>query len=254
MTGLVPIPAFCATTDVLFAASIEGAVILLVLWLLSALFDWIKRRAEKKQSGESPPAPLPPIQQPTPATAPAPAAKTWEEELKRLLEGESPVFTPSPPHPPPPIAPPIIVTIPPPLPAPARTPARATATHHTAAVEPRSEESDAPSRPLATLRESEAGRRRSSTLDRRTGERLQKAQAFATAEAAFSSASHLHERVAARMRQAGDHTRETSPSSLETRRQHVAATATLALLQSPASARQAIVTALVLAPPKAMEN
>lgn len=257
MTGLAFIPAFCATADgLLFAASVEGAIILLVLWLLSALFDWVKRRAEKKQS-ESPAPTSPPMcpgqhPAPAPATVPPPAAKTWEEELKRLLEGESPVFTPAPP--PPPVAPPIIVTVPPPVLAPARTPARAPATRRTAAVEPMSEESDAPSRPLATLSESESAYRRGSTLDRRTGERLQKVHALGTAEAAYSSASQLHERVAARMRNVIDHTREANPSSPETRRRHVAATATMALLQSPQSARQAIVTALVLAPPKAMEN
>ena len=252
MTGLASIPALCATTDaVLFAASVEGAIILLVLWLLSAFFNWIKRRAEQKQSGAPAPAPPRPGEHPAPATSPATAAKTWEEELKRLLEGESPIFTPSPP---PPVAPPLIVTVPPPVLAPARAPARPPATRRAAAIEPMSEESDAPSRPLATLRESETAYRRGSTLDRRTGERLQKVHALTTAEAAYSSASQLHERVAARMRHVVDHTREASPSPLEIRRRHVAATATLALLQSPQSARQAIVTALVLAPPKAMEN
>lgn len=249
MTGLAFIPVLCATTDVLFAASVEGAIILLVLWLLSAFFNWIKRRAEQKQSGAPPAIPPRPGEHPAPATSPATAAKTWEEELKRLLEGESPIFTPSPP---PPVAPPLIVTVPPPVLAPAR--ARPTATRRAAAIEPMSEESDAPSRPLATLRESESAYRRGSTLDRRTGERLQKVHALTTAEAAYSSASQLHERVAARMRNVVDHTREASPSPLEIRRHHVAATATLALLQSPQSARQAIVTALVLAPPKAMEN
>ena len=254
MTGLTSIPVLCATTDALFAASVEGAILLLVLYLLSALFNWIKRRAEQKQSGAPAPAPPRPGEHPAPAPAPAPAAKTWEEELKRLLEGESPVFAPSPPPPPPPVAPPLIVTVPPPVLAPARAPARATATRRTAAVAPMSEESDAPSRPLARLRESETAYRRGSTLDRRTGERLQKVHALTTAEAAYSSASQLHERVAARMRHVVDHTREASPSPLEIRRHHVVATATLALLQSPQSARQAIVTALVLAPPKALEN
>ena len=248
MIGLASIPVLCATTDgLLFAASVEGAIILLVLWLLSALFNWIKRRAEEKQSGAPPAIPPRPGEHPAPATAPTTAAKSWEEELKRLLEGESPVFTPSPP---PPVAPPVIVTVPPPV----LGPGRASVTRRTAAVEPWSEESDAPSRPLATLRESEAALRRGSTLDRRTGERLQKAQSLATAEAAYSSASQLHERVAARMRHVVDHTREVGAAPLEIRRHHVAATATLALLQSPLSARQAIVTALVLAPPKAMEN
>ena len=139
MTGLASIPALCATTDaVLFAASVEGAIILLVLWLLSALFNWIKRRAEEKQSGAPAPAPPRPGEHPAPATAPAPAAKTWEEELKRLLEGESPSSTPPPP---PPVAPPLIVTVPPPVLAPARTPARATTTRRTAAAEPISEDS-----------------------------------------------------------------------------------------------------------------
>ena len=252
MTGLAFIPALGAMPDArLFAANVEGAIILLVLWLLSALFNWIKRRAEEKQSGAPAPAPPRPGEHPAPATAPAPAAKTWEEELKRLLEGESPSSTPPPP---PPVAPPLIVTVPPPVLAPARTPARATTTRRTAAAEPISEDSEGPSRPLATLRESEAARRRTGSLERRTGERLQKAQALATAEAAYSSASQLHERVAARMRHVVDHTSEVGASPLETRRHHPAATATLALLQSPQSARQAIVTALVLAPPKALEN
>ena len=247
MSFLASTPAICATTDALFAASVEGAILLLVLYLISALFNWIKRRAEQKQSGAPVPAPLRPGEHPAPATTPTTAGKSWEEELKRLLEGESPVFAPSPP---PPAAPPPVITPPPPVLA----PARASASRRAAAVEPMSEESDAPSRPLATLRESESAYRRGSSLDRRTEERLKKVQALDTAEAAYSSASHLHERVAARMRHVVDHTRDASPSPLETHRRHVAATAPLALLQSPQSARQAIVTALVLAPPKAMEN
>lgn len=243
MTGFASIPALGAMPDaLLFAANVEGAIILLVLWLLSALFNWIKRRAEEKQSGAPAPAPPRPGEHPAPATAPATAAKTWEEELKRLLEGESPVVTPSPPPP--------VITPPPPVLA----PGRATTTRRAAAVEPPSEEGGLPSRPVATLRKSEAAHRQGSTIGRRAGARLQQAQSFASAEAAFSSASQLHERVAARMRHVVDHTREVSSSPLEIRRHHVAATATLALLQSPQSARQAIVTALVLAPPKALEN
>ena len=252
MTGIALIPAFCATTSALFAASVEGMIVLLVLYLISAFFNWIKRRAEQKQSDALPSTSPRPGHPPAPATAPAPvtAAKTWEEELKRLLEGEAPVFGSPAPSPPPPVAAPIIVTVPPPVLAPARP----SATRRAAAVEPMSEESEAPSRPLATFRESESAYREGSSLDRRTAARLQKVEALATAEDAYGNAALLHDRVAARMRQVVAQTRDAAPTAPEARRQSAAAAATLAQLRGRASAQQAIVTALVLGPPKAMEN
>src|SRR5262245_39104427 len=96
----------------------EQLIFILVVGGLYLLQAWWKNKAEKEQA-EAPP-PWPGQQQPGPGQPPRPArpptqtpAARWEEELRRLLEGE-----PAKPPPPP------VVTAPPPLPPkPPRKPA-----------------------------------------------------------------------------------------------------------------------------------
>lgn len=96
----------------------ETLITILVLVLLSAVSGWLKKRANGAEADESwpPPAPrspgrpmAPPTPRPTakPAGSPAegrPVTRSWEEELRRLLEGDRPMASPPAP---PPKAPPI---------------------------------------------------------------------------------------------------------------------------------------------------
>ena len=63
MTGIATIP-FAP----MFAASIEGLAVLFVIYVISAIANWIKRKQEEKAARES----LPTIRQ-TPQTTPAPS-------------------------------------------------------------------------------------------------------------------------------------------------------------------------------------
>jgi len=91
----------------------EQLIFLLVLGGLYALQAWWKKRAEKEQAETPPPWPGQQQQQPGPAQPQRPArppaqtpAARWEEELRRLLEGESAPPAPPPVAPPPPLRPP----------------------------------------------------------------------------------------------------------------------------------------------------
>ena len=86
------------------------------------------------------------------------------------------------------------------------------------------------------------------------GDRMRTVESLSTAEAAYIGASQLSDRVAERMRQVVETTRNATPD--EVRRRRLAANSGVArsLLNSPATARQAVIASLLLGPPKAMEN
>ncbi|MBA4150626.1 MAG: hypothetical protein H0X66_21140 [Verrucomicrobia bacterium] len=80
----------------LFAAGVEFLVVLLIM-AASALFNWWQKRKQGEQDEWSG------LDQPTPPNAPTSAPRqttNWEEELRRMLEGEQPAA--------PPAAPPVI--------------------------------------------------------------------------------------------------------------------------------------------------
>ena len=93
----------------------EKLIIIAVIIGASIIHSWIKRKQEEAEARESdpdspkrPPPPLPPQQR-------GQGTGGWEEELRRLLQGDAP--TPPPvSRPKPPVAPPVIIR-PPPEPA-----------------------------------------------------------------------------------------------------------------------------------------
>ncbi len=215
----------------LLAASIEGLLVLLAIYLISAAANWLKRRSAEKENQDLPlPAPPPIRRSPDPRPAPAPAATNWEEEIRRLLEGELPL--------PQPTAPPPVIVTPPPVLTPSRQPCT---------LDPRSEASDAPSRPLASLSESEHARRRAE-------DRIRAGEALANASQAYQKASSLHSRVAERMRHAGQHVHTTTPDAYQAKTRLHAPSPNLQLLRNPATAHQAVISALLLGPPKSLET
>jgi hypothetical protein len=74
-------------------------IVFLVIVGASALFNWIQRRGENAQDQDNPPGSAPPPQpRPQSSGAPSERRSSWEEELRRMLEGH----LPQPPNRPPP--------------------------------------------------------------------------------------------------------------------------------------------------------
>ena len=217
---------------------------LLVFLLISGAAAWLKRRQrtnETESSPEPPPASLRPRPGAPPASAPQPPpTSSWQEELRRLLEGETPVPPPRPapsparPQAPPPIQPqrlpPAPRPVPPPLPRPVViTRLRAPPPPKVVAVSPMDESAEAPSARLATMAESTA---------------------------ALQRASHLHDGVARHLEQIDAQTEHHLVKAPALRRRSVSpeVAQAVSLTRSARSARQAVVAAMILGPPKALER
>lgn len=201
--------------------SLLGAIVLLII---TALSSWMQKRAQSKRD-ESESEPLPPRPKAPPriprATEPAPPPATppprrsqWEEDLRRLLEGETesetaaepPVMVrrevqspppPAPPAPRPPGAPPVVLTA----------------------------EAEGPS------------------LNQRLAE----------AEAAYAKARQLHEETARRLQDVVAQTKRRVTTAERAGEPHRDTAAAIRLLSQPQGLRQAIIAAVVLSPPKGME-
>jgi hypothetical protein len=115
----------------------EGLFTIIMLMLLFAASNWLKRRAEPEESEQWPdeiePGDQPPDHRRTAAPGEPgarPVRSSWEEELRRLLEGESrrPEPKPTPPAPPP--IRPAVVTPSRPVPAPPSLPPVTAGTPH----------------------------------------------------------------------------------------------------------------------------
>jgi hypothetical protein len=213
-------------------AAIDSLIGLLIFVLISVVAGWLQKKQRKEQE-EQGPAP-PPRPRPTGAPMPPPGQHStpkplsWEEELKRLLEGNLPESEP-PPAPPPPIVvqrphrapPPPIPAAPPPLPQ-----------HTHKSVFDVVEESNPAEvsvepvfHPLPDLSESLLAHQRASQLEQQVQE-------------------HLRLVTQHPVRSAGLPHRAATPE----------ATAALSLLRSPKSARTAVLAALILGPPRALSD
>ncbi len=98
----------------------SGFLVFVIIILISAVSSWLQRKREAdkaRDAARNPPPSGPRPAQYSPAAAPRPAKTTsWEEELRRLLEGETPSAPPARPRPAPP-PPPTVVTSSPRTPA-----------------------------------------------------------------------------------------------------------------------------------------
>lgn len=235
-----------------FAASIETVITLLIFVGLSVLSTWIKNRNAGKSADDLPPPPLIPRRgQPNRPAQPARGQKpaSWEEELRRLLEGESPAAPP-----PQPILVERRAPEPPPLrPTPvAQRPSPFTASRRAVAEEEESAEGGGLAVDMPTLSQAASTQAYASQIDDRAGKRLRQGGAFAAANASHVRASQLHELTAARMR----HVTEQTPSmmAVKTRDRHGAEGVRVgAMLRNRATIRTAIVASIVLGQPKATE-
>ena len=225
-----------------FAASFESLLVFLAIILLSALSNWIKQRQERKQEqlsdadpdlAERPGRPIPP----TPGEVLPRQGRDWEEELRRLFEGDREEKAPPPlPRPvlrpvvietveKPPSRPPVVVVAPRVL-----TPAPSPVSPKALPPEPRTA-GPAPGAKSAGL-------------------------SLAEAAQAFERASHLKNLPVSRVHATHPtaHLRSDNPASVAHRIQTPEVAALLSLLRHPHSARQAILAGIVLGPPKGLEE
>jgi len=226
----------------------DSLLTLLVFLLISGAAALLKRRQrtnEPESLREPPPPSHGPVPGVPPASAPRPApTSSWEEELRRLLEGETPVPPPALPQPPPiqpQRLPPAPRPVPPPLPRPV-------------VITPRS----APPPPLPTK---PGGRAQPKVVtvtpvDESAGGAPGRLATMAESAAALQRANRLHDGVARHLEQVDAQTEHHLVKTPTSRRRSVSPelTQAVSLTRRPRSARQAVVAALILGPPKALER
>jgi hypothetical protein len=205
-------------------------IVLMVLAGATALFNWIRKRGQPDEWGDEMDRETPPD---SPLDRPRPEKPDWEEELRRLLEGEeAPPKTP--PRAPPPIPPPVVVVnrptpppvrqqpAPPPLPFPS----------------PRSQPSEwAPEPPE----------------QREIPEAAVPVQSLQEAARAFLRGNQLESKVAAQMHDVGRHAQLRSVTAVP---QQTAAEVKRARrwLDDRESLRAAVIASVILGPPKSLED
>jgi hypothetical protein len=208
---------------------VETLLTILVLVLLSAASGWLKKRSENQENETQPPPQVtgrtnpPPRQVPSGGGTPQPrpATRSWEEELRRLLEGESPPAPPPPPQAPPSLPsrpqPPPVIAVPPvsrprqPIPAsPVLQPIE-----HLAPVS-------------VDLRETSTARMQTQRLQGRAAAELKRAEALVARRLSQSRVMHR-----------GGSTAEIA--------------AARGWFKSPEAARQAVVVSVILGPPVGLQ-
>jgi hypothetical protein len=195
----------------------EQILFLVAVAVLSMLHSWWTKRKEK----ESEDAETPPPGQPERPAPKRPSAANWEDELRRLLEGEDDKPAPRPPpvivHAPRPVAPP-------PLP-----------------VAPRPRIASRPPEPVSQ-----------SDPDMDTGLPVRFSSLEGSAQA-FLRASNIEGKVAAHMQRA-DQQVASHPKSVLKREASPEVRQAVNLLRNRQSQRAVILAGVILGPPKAMEE
>ena len=202
----------------------EKLIFLVAVVVISMLHSWWqKRKGEGEPESPAWPVPnprrpsVPPRQSPQ-TRPPQPPAASWEDELRRLLQGEEPSR---------PAAPPVVVQSAPPPPLP-----------RAAAPRPR-----VLSKPEPVLE---------SDSSMETGLPVQMPTLEHSAQA-FLRASQLESKVAAHMNRVDQQV--TTHAGLEVKRQtSPAVQEALGLVRNRQSQRAAILAGIILGPPKAMEG
>lgn len=218
-----------------------GLLVFLAFILFSALQTFLKRRkgaADNEGGTIERPHPTP-LQR---GSEPEPAASTktmsWEEEIRRLLQGEAPQAPPAPP-------PVVIVERKPPAPPPLAIPPRAER------VPARREPGPPPPPPIFS--------RTGQTEESETHEVHKDSGHLARLEhsaVAHARASQLHEHVAQRLHQVDATTDRARPTPAVRATRHVSpeVARVLELLRQPRSARQVLIAQAVIGAPKALEG
>lgn len=271
MLGLIPV---LAASPAPMFASIEGAIITILIVAGGAVFNWLRGKSADSDWGdlEKPrPTANPPPRHPS-----SPPANSWEEELRRALEGNNPRPAAPPPLPAPPPR-----RAPAPTPPPQRRPASTPPPRPAVAKRPAPTPPPV-SRPSTThvFNETKIYRahcahcgghiqfpsplmgdtvpcphcHRPTELQPFSPTRVEQLShqrelySFKESTAAHQKASHLTAHVAETARS------DRSSAVSARQRRSMAAEQVVSNLRRPDTARQAIIAALVLSPPKALEQ
>jgi len=228
-------------------ASAEGLLIFAVIGLISALSNWLKKRHDEAERAQHLPTP-PPLAADQPATEAAPARPTWQEELRRLLEGNlsAPETPPRPPiaqEPAPSVAhraPPMTVPAPEPV-TESRWAGR--------------EEELVPPLVLPTGTHFPAGREPAPTAAEPSGPPFELEHMEASA-AAYERGQHVQEAAIVRLHEVAARTKSARPDRPPPRPagRSTQARELAVRLHNPVTARQAILAAVVLGTPRSLER
>jgi hypothetical protein len=256
-------------TPQLAASGVEILVILL-FFAGSALVSWLQKKKQQETEWsevEKPPRPGAP---PKPASPPAPKKPkriNWEEELRRLLEGDEPEEPARPPRPAAPQPPPLVREAKPPPQPPARETRPVPSAIPKVVGLPRKYKAHCENCGVhIEFTSNMLGETivcpqcyQQTTLHPFGETKVEEARhrtelsTFKDSSSAFERASHLAETVAAKMHEAISHPitvpKVTAPRPRSAEIEHV-----VKLLRNPQTARQAVIASVILAPPKGLEN
>jgi hypothetical protein len=225
-------------------------IVVLFFIAFSALSNWLKKRGQAERARRTarnpqPPPATPQSSQSSPVirgTTPRPAGPaSWEEELRRLLEGETPSAPPARPQPaPPPIAP-RTITLPPLKPAMSAPPVAVPrpATPRPAFVRPsivRVPESTPAPLPVPTV--TSIGTRDLASMSQ--------------SRDAYEKGQQLSQKVAAHIEKVP--TQRVQLTTVTRTRSAADSNAALAMFKNPRAARQAVIVSIVLGAPRAFET
>lgn len=202
--------------------------IVVAVVVISSVWEWLKKQ-RKTGSGGSPSGGSEPFAPSPPAAAPRPAATSdWEEELRRLLGGESPVAGPQRAAPP---------------------PIRTTVIQEAKPVSTARPTVAAP--PMARTPPPPSAETRITTVEKSVDVHPPALQESA---AAYRRASHLQEEVAKHLKGVDEMTERhlAGTATVPARALSVEAVQTIALIRNPRTARQAVIASLIFGPPKAI--
>ncbi len=227
----------------MLAVGMEGFLIFLVIAGISAVAEWLKKKRERDQAGDSPEAgwTAPPAQttgSPSSATnADGKPLSQWEEEIRRMLNGLDPQVQP--PLPPPPI----VRQAPPPI---------YQSRPVVVAVEEGESEEPVPTY-LSSMERPDSAYRRAAGLEQVVDGRMATAASLGNAFDAWNRAGSIDARVRARLGEASNFLQH-APAGKVNKSRSAEAEQLVAAFRSPATVRQAFVASFVLGPPKALEN
>lgn len=229
-------------------AAIPEALITLLIFAGYAIVNAIFKKKNAGEEGPGADETTPPMTRGRHANPQAPPERPparaidWEAELRRMLGQEPPV---APPRPPP-------AVVPPPPPMTRAAPRRVAAPPPVVARAADDEEDTGLKVPMPSLTESARAHERTSQLHDKMEARMRQRGAMAEASRSYEHASRLDVRVAEHMRHV---TEEVSAFTALPRSQRRSQSSESfgAMVHTPEGLRAAIIAAVVLGPPKALE-
>ena len=229
----------------MLAVGVEGFLIFLVIAGISAVAEWLKKKRQRDQAGDSSevewsvPPPRPSELSSVTTSADGKPLSQWEEEIRRMLNGLDPQVPP--PLPPPP--PPIVRQAPPPV---------YQSRPVVVAVEEGESEEPVPTY-LSSMERPDSAYRRAAGLEQVVDGRMARTASLGNATEALNRAGSIDARIRARLSEASNLLHH-APTGRVARHRSEDAEKLVATFRNPATARQALIASFVLSPPKALEN